>query len=250
MTPPLIQFEDVTKRFGKNLVLDKINLSIFKGEITAVIGKSGTGKSVLLKHIIGLMEPDSGQILYMGTPVKKLSRRKQILFKNELSYMFQDNALFDSMTVFENIALPLNETRNLAGVVIRDKVHQRMEQLGLEGIDNRFPMELSGGMRKRVALARALVTDPQVVLFDEPTTGLDPVRKNAVHEMIVQYQEQFGFTAVVVSHDIPDIFNIAQRVAMLDNGGITFQGESKDILNTTDQNLSAFIRGKGFTTDL
>lgn len=243
MTTPLIEFRDVCKRFGDNVVLDGVNLSIYKGEITAVIGKSGTGKSVLLKHIIGLMTPDSGEILYLGTPLNELSKRKRILFKRELSYMFQDNALFDFMNVFENIALPLNETRKLSKTVVREKVHQRMEQLGLKGVDRRYPTELSGGMRKRVALARALVTDPQVVLFDEPTTGLDPVRKNAVHDMIVRYQEQFGFTAVVVSHDIPEIFNIAQRVAMLDQRKITFEGNREETLNSKDRTLTAFIQG-------
>ena len=245
MTTPLIEFRDAKKSFGENHVLKGVNLSIYKGEITAVIGKSGTGKSVLLKHIIGLIEPDGGDILYLGTPLRELSRRKLILFKRELSYMFQDNALFDFLNVFENIALPMKETRKLTSEVIREKVHQRMEQLGLEGIDQRYPTELSGGMRKRVALARALVTDPQVVLFDEPTTGLDPVRKNAVHDMIVQYQEQFGFTAVVVSHDIPEIFNIAQRIAMLDQGRISFEGNREDLLNSNDENLNAFVQGRG-----
>ncbi|MCG8564749.1 MAG: ATP-binding cassette domain-containing protein [Desulfobacterales bacterium] len=241
----MIEFRDAKKSFGENHVLKGVNLSIYKGEITAVIGKSGTGKSVLLKHIIGLIEPDGGDILYLGTPLRELSRRKLILFKRELSYMFQDNALFDFLNVFENIALPMKETRKLTSEVIREKVHQRMEQLGLEGIDQRYPTELSGGMRKRVALARALVTDPQVVLFDEPTTGLDPVRKNAVHDMIVQYQEQFGFTAVVVSHDIPEIFNIAQRIAMLDQGRISFEGNREDLLNSNDENLNAFVQGRG-----
>ena len=244
MTLPLIQFVDVYKSFGDTSVLSGVNLSIFQGEITAIIGKSGTGKSVLLKHIIGLMEADDGQILHQGNPIQSLPKKDLAKFKRNLSYMFQDNALFDFMTVFENIALPLKEARRMPLGQIREKVGQRMEQLGLGGTQDKFPMALSGGMRKRVALARALVTDPRVVLFDEPTTGLDPIRKNTVHQMIMEYQEQFGFTAVIVSHDIPDIFSVAQRIAMLDQGRITFEGSYDEVLKSSDTTLSAFIEGR------
>jgi len=251
MTSPLIQFKDVRKSFGTNHVLQGINLSIYKGEILAVIGKSGTGKSVLLKHIIGLINQDSGELLVQGKPLHRMEKKEKFLFKKELSYMFQENALFDFLTVFENIALPLTErardikqaVKENTKVIIEKKVKTRMEQLGIEDIGEKFPSQLSGGMRKRVALARALVTDPKVVLFDEPTTGLDPVRKRKVHTMIKEYQKQFGFTAVIVSHDIPEIFDIAQRIAMLDNGQIMFEGSRDDILHSHSNIVNAFIRG-------
>ena len=205
MKNPFIQFVDVKKSFGANDVLTGVNLSIYKGEILSIIGKSGTGKSVLLKHIIGLVKQDSGQILIHGKALNKISFKQQKEFKKELSYMFQDNALFDFMNIYDNISLPLVENSNISKTQVKKKVFTRMKQLGLDGIEDKFPAQLSGGMKKRVALARALVTDPQIVLFDEPTTGLDPVRKKNVHAMIQEYQEQFRFTAVIVSHDITEI---------------------------------------------
>ena len=243
MKSPLIQFVDIKKSFGANQVLAGVNLSIYKGQIMAVIGKSGTGKSVLLKHIIGLIFQDSGQLLIQGKPLHKMPKKEKLLFKKELSYMFQENALFDFLNVFENIALPLTETSCDTKFIIEEKVKTRMEQLGLGPIGEKFPSQLSGGMRKRVALARALVTDPKVVLFDEPTTGLDPVRKKKVHTMIEEYQKQFKFTAVIVSHDIPEIFDVAQHIAMLDEGKITFEGSKNAILHSHSNIVNAFIRG-------
>lgn len=244
MTVPLIQFIDIKKNFGDSQVLKGINLSIYTGEILTVIGKSGTGKSVLLKHIIGLIHPDSGQILIKGEPLHQLPEEKVQSFQKELSFMFQDNALFDSMNIYDNIALPLVENTNYPKNKVKEKVFTRIKELGLIGSEEKFPSQLSGGMRKRVALARALVTDPKIVLFDEPTAGLDPVRKKNVHSMIKEYQEKFEFTAVIVSHDIPAIFNIAQRIAMLDNGTIKFQGLKKDILESHSKLLNAFIDGE------
>ena len=244
MTVPFIQFVDVAKSFGTHHVLNGLNLSIYKGEIIAIIGKSGTGKSVLLKHIIGLIQQDAGQILINGEPLHQLSKKDKKSFQKQLSYMFQDNALFDFMNTYDNIALPLIENSNFPKDQIKEKVLMRLQQLGLTGIQEKFPAQLSGGMRKRVALARALVTDPEMVLFDEPTTGLDPIRKKIVHSMIQEYQKKFGFTAVIVSHDIPEIFNVAQRIAMLDDGIIKFEGTKKDILDSHSKILNAFIRGE------
>ena len=246
MIIPFIQFIDLKKSFDTNDVLKGINLSIYKKEIIAIIGKSGTGKSVLLKHIIGLLEQDAGQILIDGKPLGKLSYKDKIQFQKTLSYMFQDNALFDFMDIYDNIALPLVENSKFPKDKIKNKVLTRMNQLGLAGIQDKFPVQLSGGMKKRVALARALVVDPEIVLFDEPTTGLDPVRKKNVHSMIQEYQEQFGFTAIIVTHDIPEIFNIAQRVAMLDQGRIIFEGSKEDLLNSHGTILNKFISGENF----
>ena len=244
MTVPFIQFVNIRKRFETQEVLKGIHLSIYSGEITTIIGKSGTGKSVLLKHIIGLIHPDSGQILINGESLHQLSDEKIKAFQKELSYMFQDNALFDSMTIYENIALPLVENRYYPKNQVKEKVMNHIRELGLLGSEEKFPAQLSGGMRKRVALARALITDPKIVLFDEPTTGLDPIRKKNVHTMIKEYQEKFEFTAVIVSHDIPDIFNISQRIAMLDEGIIQFEGSKKDVLDSQSLIVNAFIRGE------
>ena len=184
MRQPLIQLSNVSKSFGTTAVLSGANLSVYKGEITAVIGKSGVGKTVLLKHIIGLMEPDSGEVLFEGRPISGMKKNQKRALKRKVSYMFQGDALFDFMTVYDNIALPLKERTALKDGEIRKRVHTRMQQLDIEQTDEKYPSQLSGGMKKRVALARALVTDPEIVLFDEPTTGLDPIRKSAVHHLI------------------------------------------------------------------
>lgn len=229
MKTPLIEFRNVTKRFGENLVLNEVNLKIYENEITTVIGKSGTGKSVLLKHVIGLMIPDEGTILFRGKPIEVMKNGEWDECRSQISYMFQNNALFDSMTVFENIALPLRQTTNLKKKDVQMKVMSRIEQMDLADVVYEYPSELSGGMQKRVALARALITDPTIVLFDEPTTGQDPVRKNVILSMIARYRKQFGFTAVLISHDIPDIFFISDRILMLWEGKIDFQGAHEEI---------------------
>lgn len=244
MTIPLIQFVDVKKSFQDQIVLKGIHLSIYNGEITAIIGKSGTGKSVLLKHIIGLIYPDSGQILIHGQPAHLMSYQEIKAFQKGLSYMFQENALFDSMTVYENIALPLVEDRYFSNHKIKDKVMDHIKELGLSGSEEKYPAQLSGGMKKRVAFARALVTNPKIVLFDEPTTGLDPIRKKNVHSMIKEYQEKFDFTAVIVSHDILDVFNISQRIAMLNEGIIQFEGTKNEVIDSHSAIINAFIQGE------
>lgn len=243
MNHPLIQFENVTKRFNDKVVLNGVNLRINKGEITTIIGKSGGGKSVLLKHIIGLIEKDSGEIFFNGNPISKMTNAERKAIKSKFSYMFQGTALFDSMTVFENIALPLKEKTKLSAKDIRQRVMDKMALLDLHDIEEKYPSQLSGGMKKRVALARALITNPEIVLFDEPTTGLDPIRKNAVHSMISNYQKRFGFTAVIVSHEIPDIFYISQRIAMLDEGRIIFEGTPEEIQNVQNRTVQSFIQG-------
>jgi phospholipid/cholesterol/gamma-HCH transport system ATP-binding protein len=243
MREPFIQFKNVYKKFGENQVLNGADLSLYKGEITTIIGKSGVGKSVLLKHIIGLIEQDSGSILFEGRPVSEMKKAERKTLKRKCSYMFQGTALFDSLTVYENIALPLKETTSLSDKEINRRVRDKMDQLDLHEVDDKYPSQLSGGMKKRVALARALVTDPEIVLFDEPTTGLDPIRKKAVHDMISDYQQKFGFTGVVVSHDIPDIFHISQRVAMLDEGRILFEGSPAELAQASDPAVKEFIQG-------
>jgi phospholipid/cholesterol/gamma-HCH transport system ATP-binding protein len=218
-------------------------LSIYRGQITSIIGQSGMGKSVLLKHIIGLLAPDSGQVLFDGKPLAAMKKDERKALKRKFSYVFQDTALFDFLNVFENIALPLMENTAHTVTEIKDRVENKLHQLDLFDIESKYPSQLSGGMKKRVALARALVTDPEIVLFDEPTTGLDPIRKTAVHSMISDYQKRFGFTGVIVSHEIPDVFFISQRVAMLDAGQICFEGTPEEIQQTADPVVRSYIRG-------
>jgi phospholipid/cholesterol/gamma-HCH transport system ATP-binding protein len=243
MTEPLIQLKDIYKSFGEQYVLKGASLTINKGEVTSIIGGSGSGKSVLLKHLVGLIQQESGEILIEGTPLGSMSKKERKALKQKFSYMFQGTALFDSMTVYENIALPLVEKTKMSSAKIKKKVDEKMQQLELHGSENKYPSQLSGGMKKRVALARALITEPEIVLFDEPTTGLDPVRKNAVHNMIVDYQRKFGFTAVVVTHEIPDIFYISQSIAMLYEGKIWFQGKPEDLQQSSDPVIQNFIHG-------
>ncbi len=226
---PLIEFRDVSKSFGEKKVLDGVNLKVYPGEVTTIIGKSGVGKSVTLKLMIGLERPDSGEILYNGRSIFGLSKRQRREITGEINFMFQNNALFDSLTVYENIALPLQETTRLSSREIRDRVMEKMEALELVGQEDKYPSQLSGGMQKRVALARALVTNPRVVLFDEPTTGLDPVRRNSVLSMITHNQQNFGFTAVLVSHDVPHVFYISNRIAVIDGGRIIFEGSPMEL---------------------
>lgn len=224
---PLIEFKNVTKSFGGRTVLDRVNLQIYAREVTTIIGLSGSGKSVLLKLIIGLLKPDSGTILYRGKSVAEMTKEEKTAGRSHISYMFQDNALFDSLTVYDNIALPLRETTRLKKHEIDRLVMARIEQMELADSVLKYPSELSGGMQKRVALARAIVTDPNIVLFDEPTSGQDPVRKNAILSMIAQYQKKIGFTAIMVSHEIPDVYFISNRILLLYDHSIVFQGTSE-----------------------
>lgn len=231
MEIPLIEFKEVTKRFGARIVLERVNLQIYEGQVTTIIGLSGSGKSVLLKHIIGLMKPDEGTILFKGKPLNEMKKSERTSHFAQISYMFQDNALFDSLTVSENISLPLRETTNLSKSEIDRRVMARIEQTELKDAAHKYPSELSGGMQKRAALARALVTDPRIVLFDEPTSGQDPVRKNAILSMIAQYQRKFGFTAILVSHEIPDVYFISNRILALYDRSIVFQGSPEELEN-------------------
>ena len=237
-----INIQGLSKHFGDNVVLDGVDLQITAETITAIIGKSGTGKSVLLKLIAGILSKDSGAIECV-----KLSEDGEALpiSLDEIgfSYMFQNNALFDSMTAFENVAMPLVEGNNsLSKLFIKEKVYHLLEQLDLASSINRYPGELSGGMNKRIAFARALITEPKVVLFDEPTTGLDPERKFTVFEMIKKYKNQFGFSALLVSHDIPDVYEIADSVAWLDKGKIQFFGKPENIDLISETSIKEYLK--------
>ena len=251
MDTPLIEFRDVTKRFGDRTVLDQINLEIYENQITTIMGKSGAGKSVLLKHIIGLIPPDAGTILFQGKPINKMRKTEWDRYRCQISYLFQNNALFDSLTVFDNVALPLRQTTTLSPKEIEKKVTARIEQTELTEAASKYPSELSGGMQKRAALARALVTDPKIVLFDEPTTGQDPIRKNVILGTIAHYRKKFGFTAVIVSHDIPDVYFISDRIILLWEGKVAFQGPYEESTKVNHPMAEEFLKSlEGFQDEL
>ena len=237
----MIKLVGVEKTFSKQAVLRGVNLTIPTGKLTTIIGPSGEGKSVLLKHIIGLMQPDRGEVWIDGTDIARLKGQALNEVRKKFAMLFQGAALFDSMTVFENVAFPLREKLRLKGDTVTRRVEEKLEQVGLKGMGHKFPAELSGGMRKRAGLARALVMEPEIILFDEPTTGLDPLLAKAIHDLIVAMQQQFGFTAVMVSHEIPEIFGISDYVAMLKNGRIAKMASSSEFVKTTDEEIREFI---------
>jgi phospholipid/cholesterol/gamma-HCH transport system ATP-binding protein len=241
----MIRIVDLVKTFNSQVVLDGINLEMPKGKITVVIGKSGVGKSVLLKHIIGLLKPDKGQIFIDDLEITRLKGRKLQQLKKRFAVLFQGGALFDSLSVFENIAFPLREKMRLTEGEIAKRVHVRLEQMNLDPeVGNKFPDELSGGMKKRVALARAMIQEPEIILFDEPVTGLDPPMTNTVFHLITKTHQDSGYTALVVAHDIPEVFQIADQVAMLHQGRIIACGTSAEIQGHPDPRVQAFIHGE------
>ncbi|MDD5558088.1 ABC transporter ATP-binding protein [Candidatus Methylomirabilis sp.] len=241
----MIQIIDLYKSFAQQQVLRGVNLTIPKGQVTAIIGRSGGGKSVLLKHLIGLMRPDSGQVLVDGTDLGRLRGKALDLVREKFGVLFQGGALFDSLTVFDNVAFPLREKTKLSEGEIARRSMQRLEAVGLADMAHKYPAELSGGMRKRAALARALVHDPEIILFDEPTTGLDPILLNSIHRLILDAHKRFGFTAVVVSHEIPEIFDIAKTVAMLHDGVIVEHSSPEVIMASANPVVRQFITGAG-----
>ncbi len=239
----MIRVQGLHKRFGTQPVLRGVDLDIATGEIMIIIGRSGGGKSVLLKHLIGLLRPDAGAVTVDGTEITRLRGGQLDRVRERYGVVFQGGALFDSMSVADNVAFPLREKTRLAAAEIRDRVEEKLEQVGLSEMGHKNPAEISGGMRKRVAIARALVTEPEIVFFDEPTTGLDPILVNTIHHLILELHRKFRFTAVMVSHEIPEIFEIADRVAMLHEGAIVEVGPPETIRASTNPIVQQFIRG-------
>jgi phospholipid/cholesterol/gamma-HCH transport system ATP-binding protein len=239
----MIQVIDAHRSFGKQQVLRGINLRVEKGEILAIIGRSGSGKTVMLRLLIGLIRPNRGKILIEDTDITQLSGRRLDHIRERFGMLFQGGALFDSMTVFENVAFPLREKSHLSEPEIASQVQQMLENVGLGDMGYKFPAELSGGMKKRTALARALITNPSIILFDEPTTGLDPILVHAIHHLIQETHRTFGYTAVIVSHEIPEVFDIATRVAVIHEGQIIAEGTPEMILKSSDSFIQQFISG-------
>lgn len=242
-TSPLIQLRSLYKRFGRQVVLNNLNLDIYPGEILAVVGRSGTGKSVLLKHICGLLRPERGQVVIDGEDMLLARGRRLAQLRDRFGVLFQGGALFDSMTVAANIAFPLREKTKMTAAEINQAVKNMLHDVGLADVEDKYPAELSGGMRKRVALARALAPRPDIMLFDEPTTGLDPILVRAIHQLIYDTHAQFGYTAVVVSHEIPRIFDVATRVAMLHDGAIIEAAESEAFKQSRNPVVQQLISG-------
>lgn len=239
----MISLVNVTKAFDSQVVLNKLNLEITRGKITSIIGPSGEGKSVLLKHMIGLLKPDKGEVVVDGEEISSMRGSALNEVREKFGMLFQNAALFDSMTVFQNVAFPLEEKTRLSPAQIRDRVQEALAHVGLKGIDNKYPDMLSGGMKKRVGLARALLLNPKIILFDEPTTGLDPIICRAIHQLIKDTHRRFGYTAVIISHEIPQIFDISDDVAMLYKGEIIEKGTAKDIRQSTHPVVRQFITG-------
>ena len=239
----MIEIKNLYKSFGNQQVLKGVNLVINEGEVTAVIGRSGGGKSVLLKHIIRLLKPDSGSIIIKGEDITKLTGKKLDEIRSDIGVVFQGGALFDSMTVYDNVAFPLTEKTKLDKKEIHEKVMKALSDVGLQGMEYKYPAELSGGMRKRVALARALIGHPKIILFDEPTTGLDPILVRSIHKLIRDTQKQYEFTGLIISHEIPEIFEISDRVAMLHDGRIVEVGTPEEIQKSDNIVVKNFIMG-------
>ena len=241
--PSMLSLQNVTKAFDGQVVLNDLNLEISTGKITSVIGPSGEGKSVLLKHMIGLLKPDSGEVIADGEVISKMRGSNLNRIREKFGMLFQNAALFDSMTVFENVAFPLQEKTRLSPAEIQDRVHEALAHVGLKGVDKKYPDMLSGGMKKRVGLARALLLNPKIILFDEPTTGLDPIICRAIHQLIKETHRKFGYTAVIVSHEIPEIFEISDEVAILYRGRIIEKGKPRDIQLSSNPVVRQFISG-------
>lgn len=239
----MIEVIDLYKSFDGQEVLRGINLTLAKGEIMALIGGSGKGKTVLLKNIIGLTKPDKGTVLIDGEDIYKKGGKDLDRIRSRFGFLFQGGALFDSMTVFDNVAFPLREKTRIPESTIKEKVIGELSQLGLKGMEKKFPAELSGGMKKRVALARAIIMDPEIMLFDEPTTGLDPVITNTIHRLVRDAHSRLHFTALIVSHEIPEIFGVVDKVAFLHNGQILTVGTPQEIQSSSNEIVMQFISG-------
>lgn len=247
----IIALENVTKKFGDNVVLDNISLSIEKGKTTAVIGPSGCGKTVLIKHLIALLRPNSGRVFFKNRRIDDLSENRLNKMRTQYGFLFQGGALFDSLSVTENILFPIRQHCEISDFrQVEDLVKAKLAMVGLDGFQNYYPANLSGGQRKRVALARAIALNPEVVLYDEPTTGLDPIRADVINELVLKLQRELGVTSVVVTHDMTSAYKVADRIIMLHNGKIVADGDADHIRNHPHPIVQQFIHGQVDEDDL
>ena len=239
----MIQAEDVHKSFNGLKVLQGADLEVEDGEALALIGTSGEGKTVFLKHLAGFYHPDSGRILIDGQDLCRARGKELESLRERFGFLFQGGALFQSMTIYDNVAFPLREKTDLTDEEIDDRVMNQLELVDLHGAARKYPAEVSGGMAKRAALARSLVESPDIMFFDEPTTGLDPIIAHSIHDLIASVRERLGLTAIIVTHEIPAIFSVVDRVAMLHDGVVRFVGTPEELFMTEDEVVDNFIRG-------
>jgi phospholipid/cholesterol/gamma-HCH transport system ATP-binding protein len=239
---PMIRLIDVRKKFGSQDILKGINLSIYEGKTTVIVGESGKGKSLILKHILGLVRPDKGKVLVEGKDINKIGRKELKEIRAKFGVLFQNAALFDSMTVFDNVALPLRERTKASEEEIRTIVNEKLDLMDIEDSNDKYPAQLSGGMRKRVGLARALVLNPKIVFFDEPTTGLDVAKSNEMYRVFFKTQSKLGYTALIVSHDVPKIFKLADYVALLYDGVIQDCLPPEDFQTSENPFIKEFVQ--------
>lgn len=242
MSQAVIQFKDVVKSFGQQTILDRVNLTINPGMTTVIAGPSGQGKSVTMKLILGLLRPDSGQIMVEGQDISRMRAKALQGIRTKFGVLFQGSALLDSLSVFANVALPLEERTRLGSEEIRERVLATLAQLGLAGDEDKYPAQLSGGMKKRVGLARALMLQPEIMLFDEPTTGLDPENSLEIYKLFLETQKKFGYTSIIVSHDIPKIFNLAEQVILINKGKLTTFASPEAIQQSELPDIQAFVQ--------
>ncbi len=240
----MIRVEKLTKAFDGNLVLDNLCLHVREGETLVVIGRSGCGKSVMLKHIVGLLRPDSGRVLVKGQDITQLREGQLNRIRRLFGVVFQGSALFDSLNVAENVAFGLMQHTRLSPSEVAAKVARCLEIVGMEGTQQKMPSELSGGMKKRVALARAIAFDPSIILYDEPTTGLDPIIADAINQLIVSLRRKLSVSAIAVTHDMSSAYKIADRIAMLHEGKIIEEGTPEEIRDSSNPMVQQFIQGK------
>jgi phospholipid/cholesterol/gamma-HCH transport system ATP-binding protein len=239
---PFVEFHDVFKAYGTKQVLRGANLQVFRGEVLVILGGSGTGKSVTLRHMLGLEAPDSGRVLVEEEDVTDLPEEELYRIRKKFGMLFQSGALFDSMTVFENVAFPLREHTDMSEEEIARNVREKLELVNLPGTEHLMPVDLSGGMRKRVGLARSIVLDPKVILYDEPTTGLDPITSQTINDLIVDLQTKLSVTSVVVTHDIHSAFSVGDRIAFLHQGVFEWVGSMDDARDSEHPKLREFLK--------
>jgi phospholipid/cholesterol/gamma-HCH transport system ATP-binding protein len=243
--------KNLTKRFGANVVLDNVSLTIDKGKATVVIGPSGCGKTVLIKHLIVLLRPNSGEVYFNNRRIDNLRENELNKIRTHYGFLFQGGALFDSLSVFENIIFPIRQHYEITNwSQVEELVKAKLAMVGLDGFQNYYPTQLSGGQRKRVALARAIALNPEVILYDEPTTGLDPVRADVINELILKLRRELGVTTVVVTHDMTSAYKIADRIIMLHNGKIIADGDAEHTRNHPHPVVQQFINGQVGEDDL
>jgi phospholipid/cholesterol/gamma-HCH transport system ATP-binding protein len=247
---PLVELRNLHKRFGKLIVLDGVDMVLEEGETLVILGASGSGKSVLIKHIVGLLKPDQGEVWFDGVRIDKLKDRELMEVRTKMGFLFQMGALFDSLTNLQNVAFPLIEHTKLSAEQIQARAQKMLERVGLPDVGTKMPSEVSGGQRKRVALARAIVMEPKIVLYDEPTTGLDPIRSDAISELILKLQRELKVTAIVVTHDMANALKVADRLVMLHHGKLIFNGTADEIEATENEIVQRFVRGEADEEEL